>query len=241
MANDAADEWIDRAWDARTPAARAKNARKALALDPEAIDAYVILALSSDAPAERSALLREAVRIGKRRWAEEIKRPSQHHFWLDIKTRPFMRAAHNLALSLWEQGERDEAASLAGFLLKLNPNDNQGIRYLALDWNGALGNWNAVGRLLKRYRDDAGTGYLYAAALDAFRKGDGADALLNEARETNPHVPELLTGSSPMPEQSDLPYVEFGSREEAAGYVRSGREAWSNVPGALEWLHEMVS
>jgi len=240
-ARERVEDLIDRAWEATTSATQAKYARKALSIDPEAIDAYVILALSTDALGERVALLREAVRVGRKQWAEAIKRPSQQYFWLDIETRPFMRAVHNLALASWERGERDEAATLADFLLKLNPNDNQGIRFLALDWHGTLGNWDAVERLLKRYRNDASTEYLYAAALNAFRKGDGADLLLAEALETNPHVLELLAGRSPMPGESDLPYVEFGSREEAANYVRSSREAWSNVPGALKWLEETLS
>jgi len=235
------EDLIDRAWEAATAATQAKHARKALSIDPDAIDAYIILALSTNALGERIALLREAVRIGRKQWADAIQRPSQHYFWLDIETRPFMRATHDLALALWERGERDEAASLAGFLLRLNPNDNQGIRYLALDWHGALGNWDSVERLLKRYRAEIRTEYLYAAALNAFRKGEDAKSLLAEARETNPHVPELLVGRSALPETSDLPYVEFGSCEEAANYVRSSREAWSNVPGALKWLEDSLS
>ena len=138
-------------------AARVKHAREALAIDPEAIDAYVILALSTESLGEQIALLREAVRIGKAHWSEAIRRPSQHDFWLDIKTRPFTRAVHNLALTLWERGEQDEAARLADFLLKLNPNDNQGIRFLARDWHEALGNRAAVERLLKRYGNETRT------------------------------------------------------------------------------------
>lgn len=236
-----AEELIDRAWEARTITARVKNARKALAIDPDALDAYVILALSTNAPSEQIALLREAVRIGREQWAEAISRPRDHYFWLDIETRPFMRAVHHLALLLWEHGDRGEAVGLADFLLKLNRKDNQGIRFLALDWYAALGNWDAVEKLLRRYRKDVRTEYLYSAALNAFRKGDDADGRLGEALETNPHVPGLLLGRFAMPGESDLPYVEFGSLEEAAGYVQSSREAWEKVPGALAWLEAALS
>lgn len=240
QSKESADELIDRAWDATTAAARVKQARRALAADPDAIDAYAILALSTEALGERIALLREAVRIGRRQWAEAIKRPSRFDFWLDIETRPFMRATHNLALALWERGEREEAAALADFLLKLNPNDNQGIRYLGLAWHASLRNWAAVERLLKRYRDEASTEYLYAAALDAFRRDADPLPLLKEAMETNPHVPALLLGAAAMPTEGGSPYVEFGSREEAAAYVRMSREAWSKVPEALDWLRRSV-
>ncbi|HYW15523.1 MAG TPA: hypothetical protein VE891_05145, partial [Allosphingosinicella sp.] len=231
-----AEDLIDRAWEARTTSARVKSARRALAIDPDALDAYVILAQSTEALPEQIALLREAVRIGRVQWAEAIRRPKDHHFWLDIETRPFMRALHDLALTLWAHGEREEAAGLADFMLKLNPNDNQGIRFLALEWHGALKKWGSVERLLKRYRNDERTEYLYAAVLNAFRKGEDADERLAQAAEVNPFVPQLLLGRSAMPEKAGLPYVEFGSREEAAGYARSSFEAWGNVPGALAWL-----
>lgn len=235
---DSADELIDQAWDEATPAARVGYARRALIADPDAIDGYVILALSTEALGEQIALLREAVRIGRQRLAEAIKRPSAHYFWLDIETRPFMRAAHNLALALWRRGEPEEAVALVDLLLKLNPNDNQGARYLALAWHPLLGNWAAVTRLLKRYRGEKGTEYLYAAALDAFRQDSDPLPLLREAIQTNSYAPALLLGDDPA--ESDLPYVEFGSFEEAAAYARMSREAWSIVPGALDWLKQSI-
>lgn len=236
-----AEELIDRAWDATTPAARVKYARKALMVDPDAVDAYVILSLSTEAVGEQIALLREAVRIGKRQWADAIKRPSRHDFWLDIDTRPFMRAAHNLALTLWQRGERDEAIGLADFLLKLNPNDNQGMRYLALAWHPTLGNWQAVERILSRYRGEGRTEYLYAVTLNAVRDGSDPIPLLREAIEANPHVPDFLLGHMPLPPGDFTEYVKFGSKAEAASYARMSLEAWCSVSHGLDWLKKQVS
>lgn len=240
QSGDDGGELIDCAWDATAPAVRVRYARRALVANPNAIDAYVLLALSTEALSEKVALLREAVRIGRRQWAEAIKRPDQSYFWLDIETRPFMRAAHNLALALWQRGDRKEAVTLADFLLKLNSNDNQGIRYLALAWHAALGAWPAVQRLLKRYRKDCGTEFLYAAALNAFRQESDPASLLKEAIKTNPYVPPFLLEDEALPVESGLLYVEFGSRKEAAAYVRMSGEVWSSVPGAVEWLKRSV-
>ena len=228
------------AWDASTPATRAKYARKALMVDDDAIDAYVVLALSTEALGEQIALLREAVRIGKREWAEAIKRPAQHDFWLDIETRPFMRAARNLALALWQRGERDEAVTLVDFLLKLNPNDNQGMRYLALAWHPVLENWTAVDRILKRYREEDSTEFLYAATLSAFRRGEDPHSMLEQAIDANPHIADLLSGRTGMPPIATADYVESGSLEEAATYARANLEAWSKMPGALDWLSKQA-
>lgn len=235
-----AETFIDQAWEAPTPAKRAAYARKALAIDPDAIDAYVALALSMETLAEQIALLREGVRIGAQRWTAEIKRPSKAHFWSDIDTRPYMRAVHNLALALWQRGERAEAAGLADLLVRLNPNDNQGARYLGLAWHPVLGDWTRVERLLAQYDGECRTEYLYARCLNTFRLGGDADAALAEALEANPHVPgQLLTRR--RPQGTENPWgVAMGSAEEAAAYAENNLEAWGTVPGALIWLVEAV-
>lgn len=107
-----------------------------------------------------------------------------------------MRAMHNLALVLRVCGDREAAASLADRILRLNPNDNQGIRYLALAWHPVLGNWPRVEALLKKYRDDGGADYLYARCLDRFRQGRDAEGALDDAMEENPHVPALLLAAT---------------------------------------------
>lgn len=50
----AVEKLIDQAWDARTPSKRAIFARRALALDRTAVDAYVALALTSRHPPSAS-------------------------------------------------------------------------------------------------------------------------------------------------------------------------------------------
>src|SRR5215475_9013972 len=117
-----AQEMIYDAWEASTPAQRERYARKALTIDLEAIDGYVILALHARTAAERFALLREAMRIGSIVWAPLLKEPPEGYFWGDIDTRPYMRAVHNLALALWEAGKGEEAIPLIDDLLRINPN-----------------------------------------------------------------------------------------------------------------------
>ena len=243
---DAADkvaDAIEAAWDARTDAARAKAARHVLALDADALDGYVILAQSIALDAERLALLFEAVRRGRRQWAEAIKRPSRHDFWMDFETRPFMRALHLLALCLWKTGERDLAVHEAEALLRLNPNDNQGIRELLLVWYAERGEWAALRKLLKRYRNDAGTGFACACWLSAFQAGEPTEPLLDAVLDANPHVPILLADPDAVIVEEEEEYtipglVAMGSVAEAAGYVAFARAAWIALPGAIDRLRD---
>ena len=51
------------------------------------------------------------------------------HFWGVLETRPYMRARAGLAATLNALGEVDAAISNYRDMLRLNSNDNQGIRY----------------------------------------------------------------------------------------------------------------
>lgn len=232
----AVEALIDRAWDATDPTVRATLARQALALDSTAVDAYVALAFCVETAAERIALLREGIRHGEFYWQQYLKRPPKGFFWGHIATRPFMRAMHNLALALWENGDRAEAVALADRLIRLNPNDNQGMRYLALAWHPVLGNWPRVDALLKKYKGEGCTEYLYANCLNCVRHGGGAEEALRAAMAVNPHVPAMLLSSRPPQPDQNSTSVAFGSKEEAAAYAAFNREAWASVPLALGWL-----
>ena len=66
-------------------------------------------------------------------------------FWLDIDSRPFMRALQGCGLCLWRMGRADEARRVFGRMLQLNPNDNQGVRFLLADLEEGL-SWEESAR-----------------------------------------------------------------------------------------------
>jgi hypothetical protein len=244
-ASESAEDLIDKAWDAPNRSKRAHYARRALAADPTAIDAYVALSFTVSTSAEYVALLREAVRLGGIRWRKEIDGMVEPgFFWGEVDTRPYMRTVHNLALGLWsreEHGPRQEAIELIEHLLHLNPNDNQGGRYLALAWYPALANWRRCEKILDDYSGDGGPEFSYARCLGAFREKRDPRVHLRQAVSANPYVPDLLLGKVRRPPSRSDGYVAVRSPEEAVSYVENNREAWEAVPGALAWLGEAVS
>lgn len=238
---------IERAWDARTDRTRLKHARAALAIDPDALDAYVLIGQSLTDPAERLATWREGAARGRRLWAQVMKAPARHGFWIDGDSRPFMRLLHLLALELWDTGAHAAAVAEAKTLLRLNRNDNQGIRELLHVWYPVTGEWDALDALLKRYREDWTTSHLYTAWLAAHRRGDATAALLEEALEANPHVPVFLCDpAAVVAEEAEdeglFPgYVTVGSPAEARDYAEAALPGWSMVPGAVEALTREAS
>jgi tetratricopeptide (TPR) repeat protein len=233
-----AQDLMYEAFDARG-ARRAALAREALAISPDCADAYLLLAEETVSSVEAAReLLEQGVAAGERALGRKSFEKDVGHFWGLIETRPYMRARAALAETLWALNRREEAVEHQRELLRLNPNDNQGVRYRQAEWLLWLERFEELDELFAAHEDDDAAAFGYTKALAAFRRqGDSAQArrLLAEARELNPHVPAYLCGRKRLPAR--LPdYVGFGDASEAVDYAASAKALWASVPGALAWL-----
>ncbi len=122
------DEGMEYWWEGDRRTAL-KYFRRALKLDPQHADAHNHLGIASlDARKLKDAEehFRAAVDGGEQR----IERDGGEVPWAILENRPYLRALGNLALALAEQRKWPEALAIHQRILKLNPNDNQGVRYL---------------------------------------------------------------------------------------------------------------
>lgn len=218
---------------------RVALAYEALALSPDCADAYLLLAEEAASSLEEACeLLEQAVAAGERALGPEPFTDDVGFFWSLVETRPYMRARAALAETLWALGRREEALEHQRDLLRLNRNDNQGIRYPQAEYLLALERYDELDELFATYEDDAAAAFAYTKALAAFRRhGDSPRTreLLAEARRLNPHVPAYLAGRRRLPAR--LPdYVGFGDASEAVDYAADAKEQWETTPGAVAWL-----
>lgn len=234
-----AQELIYDAWEAATVKRRAALARQAIEISPNCADAYVLLAgQAKRGTDEELELWRQGVAAGEAALGKAAFKELAGEFWGFLETRPYMRARLGLALALWRRGARDEAVTHLRDMLRLNPNDNQGNRYILTAYLMELGRDPEAAKLLKDYRDDASAAWTFTAALLAFRREcDTAKSrkLLAEAIESNAFVPRYLLGARKMPKR--LPdYMGMGDEAEAVHFVDAFGRGWNDTPGALEWL-----
>jgi tetratricopeptide (TPR) repeat protein len=234
-----AQDLIYDAWETSSRKDRLALARRALKISPDCADAYSLLAKeAAKTPEEEIHYYEEAVKAAERALGPEGFREFAGCFWGCIETRPYMRARAGLAKCLWRKGERSAAIDHYQALLKLNPNDNQGLRYILSNCLLAEGRLDDMDALLKRYPTDIMANWLYNRALYLFRReGPGAKANreLRRSLQHNAFVPLYLLRKKKMP-RSLPPCYSLGDAREAVLYVDGAQESWDQTPYALDWL-----
>jgi hypothetical protein len=127
-------------------------------------------------------------------------------------------------------------------MLRLNPGDNQGIRYSLLNLLLELNRLDIVDALLDEYENDWSSEWCYTQVLRVFQREGNSPAAkkaLKEALEQNHHVPDYLTGVTRIPAR--LPdMVSLGRESEAAHYASSHLNFWRKTRGAIAWLKEQT-
>jgi tetratricopeptide (TPR) repeat protein len=240
---DRAQDLMFEAWELDDPLARICFALKALHICRDCADAYSLLAEEAALDEEQARdLYAEGVAAAERALGPQFFEENAGEFWGVIRSRPYMRARNGLAQVLWALGQRDEAISHFKDLLRLNPGDNQGIRYVLVSHLFQMNRDDDLAALFQQYPDDYGVDFFYSRALHEFRRsGDCEEAreLLARAVERNKYVPLYLLGRKQLPQNTPEAYA-VGTYEEAQCYAERGISAWNATPAALQWLDDYL-
>jgi hypothetical protein len=218
-------------------AKRYKLAEEALTLDPNCVDAYVILAENASTPEEAMVLSKKGMEIGQKELGKDFFKENIGHFWMMLETRPYMRAKANYAETLYELDLGIVAIREYEELLELNPNDNQGIRYRLFPVYLETGNVVKAEKLLKQYEETTAHGLYNQLLLELYKNGFSAKAvkLLKDAKKENRYVVPYLIGKKHIPMY--LPdHYGTGDENEAIIYADEHLHLWDKIEGFQEWL-----
>jgi tetratricopeptide (TPR) repeat protein len=217
---------------------RIKLAREAIRLWPDCADAWMLLAEEMPDAARRMEFYGSALEAAKRALGPRPFTEDVGTFWGTIETRTYTRVLWGQAESFWQMGRREEA--VAGFreLLRLDEEDNQGVRYLLLPRLLALKKDDEALEFLTTLEGDPTAVVAFTRALVTFRRqgsGAAADNFLRAAVRANPHVLKYLLGNEEVP--YDLPdSYELGGEDEAILLAAELVSPWQATPKAVEWL-----
>ena len=226
---DEAQDVMCLSWEESNPVRRIILVHRALSIFPDCADTYVLLAEEeADTKARALEYYQQGVKARERGWGEELFEDNEGLFWSILETRTYMRARNGLAYLLWETGKHEESLSHYQDMIRLNPGDNQEIRYPLVNLLLGLGRYDETLEFLNEYEDDAGSDFLYTRALLKFRRGGAtreANQALKEAVEMSPHIPTCLAGQKHVPNW-EPDYIEWGGKSEASHYASRHLRHW---------------
>ncbi len=149
-------------------------ARKALKLDPYNLDAELIVIEHGEKnPLNILKRLRLATEKGEKYLQKRFFFDDENigEFWQIIETRPYMRMRYQYAGALCEFGMLRKAAREYEELLRLNAEDNLGVRWELIHIYAALEDKEAAEALLAKYSEHDESVMLLAVALLNYRLG----------------------------------------------------------------------
>lgn len=235
---------VYQAYEEDSPKEQIELIDKALALDPDCVDAIVFLAhLISEGPHEELPLLERAVAAGAKKLGDVFFKENSGELWYMHEARPFMRAKFELAQTLWELRRQPEAIKMCWELLELNKNDNQGVRYVLLDYLILQNEKAEIERLLPMFVDEGSAHWLFNKALYLFLKhgpeSKEAKTVLLAAHSANKFVAKYLLGFKEMSGEVPASYT-MGGEDEAVCYVGDSGLGWLYNLKSLRWMAESL-
>jgi hypothetical protein len=218
---------------------KTKYAKEALQICEDCADAYIILSRDSSlSNIQKKELLEKAVKAAQNLLRiENLETAQPELFKLNI-AEPLFGAKYNLAVHLWESGEKEEAIKNAFEILKYNEQDNLMVRSLLVNWLLIEKKYTQLKDLLEKYEKDnlAAIHYSRVALLYQTNEVKAAENALRRAYKRNPYVIPYILKQKRIPNM--LPHlIRMGSEEEAIKYASLSLRVW-NDSMMIQWIKE---
>ena len=234
-ADDVFDKGMDHWWAGNRRDA-VKLFRRALELDPQHADAHNhlgIVCLGARKLRGAEQHFRAAIDGGQRHLESEGGEVP----WGLVENRPYLRALANLALVLCEQKKWPEALAIHKQMLRLNPNDNQGVRWLVgVECLRVGDNEGAVEAFEKVMTEEVGCAF--GLALSKLRVG-GPSAEIGEALLTgfaaNRYVAPMLLGEH-LERLDAFHGTNMAEPEWASDVITAQSDLWHAIPCGADVL-----
>ncbi|MBU5594335.1 SEC-C domain-containing protein [Amphibacillus sp. MSJ-3] len=215
--------------------------KEALEIYPNSPDAYLMMVNDAKTLMEEYQLIYKAVSVGKKDLGEAFFKENEGHFWGLVETRPFMRAKAELAKYHVNYGNTSDAITEFEEMLILNPNDNQGIRFLLFPLYVDQERFEDAKNLIEQFEDDMSASSLFSYALaNYFTEGltPKTIQILKQANHENPHIKDYLVGNMKVPEVY-FDSIHVGDKSEAITYVQDNKYLWDNATPLLNKLAKL--
>jgi tetratricopeptide (TPR) repeat protein len=163
--------------------------------------------------------------------------------WGIKQNRPALRLLFRLFLLEEESGNETTAAALLETLLRLNPDDNHGVRAELMNHYLRRGEDERALDLAARFPNDLLADLAYGEVLALYRLGQQADAerALSRAVGRLPRIPHYLTRKRVRQPVLSARGLTPGDDDQAWLYREAMRDVWAAEPGILAWLKKLTA
>ncbi len=233
---------VFQAWDSVDPQERGELAAEAIRLDKDCVDAWNLLGEQAQSYEKSLEYYESGEAAGRRELGKEFDE-LVGHFWGVHETRPFMRSLQGKAEVLTAMGHNQQAIAVYQEMLKLNANDNQGVRWCLMGLLLQLNLNQSASDLIDQYPDDAYILWPLAELLLAIRSNATDNLrrqLLKKAFESNPYFVDFLVARRDIQEKLPSTFV-FGDESEVLSAMPLLLPAWKSTAGAVAWLRKAVA
>lgn len=211
-------DYLELAQSATSKKKALQYAKKALELEPDNLDAEVMVAELSTSSVEKLLdkyevlLEKEAKKLEQEGYFEDIG-----DFWGIFETRPYMRLYYSYVQSLIDCGRIKSAVKHGSEMLRLCKNDNLGIRYRLMNLYTYLEDEESAIELFNRYEQEDSAMFLIPLSLLYYKLGDlkKSAKYLKELKKTNKDTLEFFKGLS----SGDMAFIGEGNPYGYAPYT----------------------
>jgi tetratricopeptide (TPR) repeat protein len=182
-------------------------AKEALALDPDCVDARLILATEATTdPDEYVTLVYRTVLAGERWLGDDFYDDHIGRFWHVATTRPYMRSMLVYGTTLWEQADLEEAVAVFEDMIELNPDDHQGARFFLVGIHLQRRDLELARDVLRSDPDSTAATFLWGRVFERILAGDedGAKTRLENARQWAPLLERWMLEKEAAPEDLSI-------------------------------------
>lgn len=214
--------------DHATGSKRNKLIKQALAVYPNCLEAYLMLAESAQSLEEKSDLILQAIQAGENELGTEFFQENEGEFGFHPEAKNYLYANEIYMIHLAAMGELEDAIIQGEMLLHLNNMDNQGIRYQLLTLYLEAEQFEYAQLLLEKYAEDETASFLYNKALLSYHMNGltkETKELLNIAKQQNPYVADFLTDRKEVP-MDEPEFIMIGEESEAIAYAQDNYHLW---------------
>ena len=174
------DDFLDLAQETENEVLALKYAKKALKLDPDNLDAELMIAdLKAKDPLDYLDRLKKVVSHGTKIMKAQGYDTDEYigDYWGFIETRPYMRAKLHYINMLKSSGMIGRAIEECEDVLRLNENDNMGVRYILMHLYAFMEDEKKALALYKKYGEYHESQILLPLSILYFKRGNTRKAV----------------------------------------------------------------